>query len=264
MRNTPRQLVALALAAALALVASGCGNSDSDSAVPRKRTLTVLAASSLTGTFTDLASQFEAAHDGVKVKLVFGSSATLAQQTIEHAPGDVLATADQKTMDDAVTGGGVEGEPSQFATNVVVVAVPKGNPAHITAFADLERSGVDYLTCVPTAPCGAAAEALLAKAGISHKPVSQEVDVKSVLAKVEADEADAGLVYQTDVTASGGKVTGIEVPGAAASPNTYWMAVTAKAHEASDAGDLAVQWIEFLTSSEGQAVLKAAGFGTVG
>jgi molybdate transport system substrate-binding protein len=256
-----KELSALALTVVLGFAVAGCG-SDDDPA--KQRTLTVLAASSLTGTFTDLASQFEAAHDGVRVKLVFGSSATLAQQTIEHAPGDVLATADQKTMDDAASGGGVEGEPTQFATNVIVVAVPTDNPAHVATFADLDKNGVDYLTCVPTAPCGAAAEALLAKAGISHKPVSQEVDVKSVLAKVVADEADAGLVYQTDVTASDGKVTGIEVPGAAASPNTYWLGVTAKGHDAADAGDLATQWIEFLTSSEGQAVLKAAGFGTVG
>ena len=256
-----KKLSAIVLTGVLALAATGCGSGDDTT---KSRTLTVLAASSLTGTFTDLASQFEAAHHGVRVRLVFGSSATLAQQTTEHAPGDVLATADQKTMDDAVSGGGIKGKPTQFATNVVVVAVPADNPAHVSTFADLDRAGVDYLTCVPTAPCGAAAEALLAKAGISRKPASQEVDVKSVLAKVVAGEADAGLVYRTDVTASGGKVTGIDIPDAASSPNTYWLGVTAKGHEASDGGALATQWIEFLTSSEGQAVLKAAGFGTVG
>ena len=241
------------------LAATGCG-SDAVGDAADHRTLTVLAASSLTGTFTDLAAQFEAAHEGVDVKLVFDSSATLAQQAIEGAPGDVLATADQKTMDQAKTDDGIAGDPKQFATNVVVLAVPKDNPAHVSAFGDLDKDGVDYLTCVPTAPCGSAAEALLAKAGISRKPVSQEVDVKSVLAKVESDEADAGLVYQTDVTASGGKVTGIEVPGAAESPNTYWVAVTANAKQ----DELADDWVAFLTSESGQAVLKTAGFGTVG
>ncbi len=225
-----------------------------------RRTLTVLAASSLTGTFTDLAAQFEAAHERVEVKLVLDSSATLAQQAAEGAPGDVLATADQKTMDQAQGDGGVEGEPRQFASNVVVLAVPKDNPAHIRDFADLDHAGVDYLTCVPTAPCGSAAQALLAGAGISRKPVSQEVDVKSVLAKVEDDEADAGLVYQTDVTAAGDAVTGVEVPGAAERPNTYWVAVTTDAKQS----ELAQDWIAFLTGAAGQAVLNAAGFGTGG
>jgi molybdate transport system substrate-binding protein len=253
----------LALATALVLTAavSGCGTTDDRAA---GKTLTVLAASSLTGPFTDLAAQFEAEHPGTHVKLVFDSSATLAQQAIDHAPGDVLATADQRTMDDANESDGVEGEPAEFATNVLELAVPKDNPAHIGTLADLDNDGVDYLTCVPSAPCGAAAKALLAADGIARTPVSQEVDVKSVLAKVESGEADAGLVYRTDVAASDGKVTGIEIPGADQLPNTYWVARTAKAADGKDAGDLALQWIEFLTNAEAQAVLTAAGFGAVG
>jgi molybdate transport system substrate-binding protein len=242
----------------LGSVASGCSTSDDRDV---GKTLTVLAASSLTGPFTDLAAQFEAEHPGTQVKLVFDSSATLAQQAIDHAPGDVLATADRQTMTDADAGDGVEGEPTEFATNVVMLAVPKDNPAHIRTLDDLDGDGVDYLTCVPSAPCGAAATALLDTDGIRRKPVSQEVDVKSVLAKVEAGEADAGLVYRTDVAASAGKVVGIEIPGADQKPNTYWVAVTANA---GDDGDLAGDWVDFLTSEPGQAVLKAAGFGTVG
>jgi molybdate transport system substrate-binding protein len=245
------------LAVALALAMSGCGG---DEPSAKKRTLTVLAASSLTGTFTDLASQFEAAHEGVDVKLVFDSSATLAQLAIDQAPGDVLATADQKTMDQAKAEDGVDGDPTQFATNVVVLAVPTDNPAGITSLADLDKDGVDYLTCVTTAPCGSAAQALLKADGVTRKPVSEEVDVKSVLAKVVADEADAGLVYQTDVTASADKVSGIVVPGGAESPNTYWVAVTSGAKQ----DTLAQDWVEFLTGTAGQAVLTAAGFGTVG
>jgi molybdate transport system substrate-binding protein len=257
--NITRPLAALALAGALALVASSCSNGGSDSAVPRKRTLTVLAASSLTGTFTDLAAQFEAEHPGVKVKLVFDSSATLAQMAVEQAPGDVLATADQRTMDQAKSDSGVEGTPAEFATNVVVLGVPKDNPAKIDSLDDLNHKGVDYLTCVTTAPCGAAADALLKTDGVTRKPVSQEVDVKSVLSKVEAGEADGGLVYRTDVTASKGKVTAVDVPGADASPNTYWVAVTANSSD----DDLSQQWIDLLTGDEGKAVLTTAGFGTV-
>ncbi|MBO9524388.1 MAG: molybdate ABC transporter substrate-binding protein [Nocardioidaceae bacterium] len=251
-----KKLIPLVL---IALAVTGCGSDDTTKG-SADRTLTVLAASSLTGTFTQLAQTFEQRNAGVHVKLVFDSSATLAQQTIEHAPGDVLATADQKTMDDAKTGGGVDGDPKQFATNVLTLAVPSGNPAHIATLKDLDKDGVDYLTCVTTAPCGAAAQKLLAGNGIMRKPVSEEVDVKAVLAKVVAGEADAGLVYATDVTASQGKVTGLEVPGAADSPNTYWVAVAANAKD--DA--LAAQWIDFLTGGEGKAVLEAAGFGTAG
>jgi molybdate transport system substrate-binding protein len=252
-----KRLALIVLALGLASAASGCSTSDDRDA---GKTLTVLAASSLTGPFTDLAAQFEAEHPGTHVKLVFDSSATLAQQAIDHAPGDVLATADEKTMDQAKTGDGVAGEPRQFATNVVTLAVPKDNPAHISALGDLDHDGVDYLTCVPSAPCGAAATALLEADGVTRKPVSQEVDVKSVLAKVEAGEADAGLVYRTDVTAAAGKVTGIDVPGAAEHPNTYWVGVTAGAKT----DDLARDWVTFLTGEKGQAVLETAGFGTVG
>lgn len=247
-----RKLLVL-LVTALALSACGSGSNAAGS-----RTLTVLAASSLTGSFTDLAHGFEKAHPGVDVKLVFDSSATLAQQAAEGAPGDVLATADQRTMDQARKDGGVQGEPVVFASNALVLAVPKDNPAHVRTLADLDRHGVDYLTCVVTAPCGAAAEALLQRNGVARKPVSQEVDVKSVLTKVEADEADAGLVYRTDVTASAGRVTALDVPGADAQPNTYWIAVTAEPHDKT----LAAEWLRFVTGPQGQAVLHAAGFGT--
>jgi molybdate transport system substrate-binding protein len=249
--------VVVALLLGLAATVSGCGSGDAATG----RTLTVLAASSLTDTFTELAKQFEAQHRGVHVKLVFDSSATLAQQANAHAPGDVLATADEKTMQGAAAGDGVRGKPAEFAKNVVVLAVPRDNPAKISALADLDRPGVDYLTCVPTAPCGSAARELLKADGVTRKPVSEEVDVRSVLSKVEAGEADAGLVYRTDVTAADGAVTAVDVPGADQRPNTYWVGVTANA---SGGGELARQWIGFLTSAPGQAVLRAAGFGPVG
>lgn len=250
MRKTIAALVALLLGASLAGCTSG-GERTHD------QTLTVLAAASLTGTFTELAKQFEEAHPGVRVKLVFDSSATLADKVIDGAPGDVLATADEPTMDRADQGGGTQSSPLEFATNVEQVAVPAANPAGITSFADLQKDGVDYVTCVTTAPCGATAEELLAAGGITHEPVSQEVDVKAVLAKVVDDEADAGLVYATDVAAAGDKVTGIDIPGADEAPNTYWAAVTATTKEKT----LARQWLALLTSPDGRALLAEAGFG---
>jgi molybdate transport system substrate-binding protein len=247
--------IALALALALGLSATACGSGPSHGS----ETLTVLAASSLTGTFTDLAAEFDGEHPGVDVRLVFDSSATLARMAAEHAPGDVLATADRRTMDQARADGGLAAHPDpvEFATNVLVLAVPPGDPK-VRTFADLEDPGVDYLTCVRTAPCGAAAQALLTAAGVRHQPVSEEVDVKAVVTKVAAGEADAGLVYRTDVVASHGTVVALEVPGAEASPNTYWAAVTA------DAGDdrLAARWVSFVSGDAGRAVLGSAGFGT--
>lgn len=261
--STIQKLVSVLGAVALAATTlAGCGGSDpadggAASGKDKQQTLTVLAASSLTETFDQLKTSFEGDHPGVTVKIVYDSSATLAQMAEEGAPGDVLATADKATMDDAVAKKGTGGDPEEFATNVVMLAVPTANPAKISSFADLQRNSVDFVVCVKTAPCGAASDALLAQNKITHKPVSEEVDVKSVLAKVVANEADAGLVYQTDVTSKPDDVTGIEVPGAAADPNTYWVAVTSNVK----AGGLAKDWITLMTSTAGQKVLTGAGFG---
>lgn len=249
------------VAASTVLAASGlaaCGSDGgSSSSAGGADTLTVLAASSLTETFDQLKKSFESEHPGVTVKLVYDSSATLAEQAEQGAPGDVLATADKTTMDDAESKGGTGTEPEQFASNVVTLAVPTANPAKITTFADIERSGVKYVTCVTTAPCGAATEKLLKSNDVRAKPVSQEVDVKSVLAKITENEADAGFVYRTDVTAAGDAVKGFTVPGASADPNTYWVVETSNVK----AKNLAKDWIELMQSSAGQKVFKTAGFG---
>lgn len=254
-----KQIVSLLCATtAVALLTSACGSSGGASGSDTKSgTLTVLAASSLTETFDTLAKTYEADHPGVKVKLVYDSSATLATMAEQGAPGDVLATADQKTMDEAQAKKGVRGTPAQFASNVVELAVPADNPGQISSFADLQKSTVKYVVCVKTAPCGAAGEKVLAGNKITHAPVSEEVDVKSVLAKVTGNEADAGLVYKTDVIAAGTAVTGFAVPGADASPNTYWVTVT---HDAKRS-PLAKAWIDLMQSGAGQAVFADAGFG---
>lgn len=245
-----RVVAALTGLGILAAGLTGCGANTSPS------TLTVLAASSLTEVYTTLAATYEKEHPGVSVRLVFDSSATLAQMAQQHAPGDVLATADQRTMDAAVADKGVNGTATQFATNVMVLAVPAANPAHIESIADLGRA--NFVICVPTAPCGAAAATLLKSNHTSADPVSEEVDVKSVLAKVAAGEADAGLVYATDAKAAGKAVTSMAIPGADQNPNTYWVAVTAAAKDQR----LAEDWITLLTSSAGRQALLNAGFGT--
>lgn len=226
-----------------------CGGGDDDT------TITVLAASSLTGTFTELADRFEADHPGVHVKLAFDSSATLAQQAVDGAPADVLATADTATMDDAE--GALASDPELFATNTMVLVTPAGNPADVSGFADLANGDVTFVACVPTAPCGKVAAALLDDNAITLPPASLEVDVKSVLAKVTSDEADAGLVYATDAVAAGDEVESFEVPHAQEELTSYPIAPLTQASD--DA--LAQEFVDLVTSPEGRQVLKDAGFG---
>jgi molybdate transport system substrate-binding protein len=238
--------------AALALVGpllSACGGGDDNT------TITVLAASSLTGTFTELGKQFEDQHPNVTVKFAFDSSATLAQQATQGAPADVLATADPTTMESAKSAQATT--PENFATNTMVLATPASNPAHVQAFSDLNKSSVKYVMCVPTAPCGIVGQALLEQDHITGKPVSQEVDVKSVLAKLTEGEADAGLVYRTDATAAGDQVQTVLIPGAAEQVTTYPIVALTQSKNA----DLAQQFVNLVTGSTGQQVLQQAGFG---
>jgi molybdate transport system substrate-binding protein len=247
---SPRSAVLVSLVALLPLTACGSGGGGSDHA-----TVTVLAASSLTGTFTELGQEFESDHPGVTVKFAFDSSATLAQQAVGGAPADVLATADTSTMDDARA---VQAStPKVFATNVMVLATPAGNPAHVASFADLDQPSVKFVVCVPTAPCGAVAQALLDQDHITGTPVSTEVDVKSVLAKLTEGEADAGIVYTTDATAAGDQVATVPIPGAGKQVTTYPIVTL----DQSKNSTLAQEFVDLVTGSRGQQVLAKAGFG---
>jgi molybdate transport system substrate-binding protein len=231
--------------------ASGSGSEDELSG-----TLTVLAAASLTESFEALADEFEARHEGVTVELAFDSSATLAEQVNQGAPGDVLATADERTMAVVTDAGNSAGDPRVLATNRLVLVVPADNPAGIEEFADIDSGGVDFVVCVESAPCGALAAEALEEQGIENEPASEEVDVKAVLAKVELDEADAGIVYATDAVASGDRVEAVEIPASAATTTSYPIAVTADAAEP----ELAAAWVDLVLSEEGQRVLAEAGF----
>jgi molybdate transport system substrate-binding protein len=248
LRLTSRRVLAGAALLSL-LPLTACGGGDDDT------TITVLAAASLTGTFTELGQQFEKEHDGVTVKFAFDSSATLAQQATDGAPADVLATADQTTMDTAKS---AQAEtPQVFATNVMVLVTPADNPAQIKKFSDLDQSSVKFVVCVPTAPCGKIGQALLDQNHITGKPVSQEVDVKSVLAKVTEGEADAGIVYTTDAVAAGDQVTSLPIPGSDTQTTPYPIV----ALKQSDHADLAQDFIDLVMGSTGQQILQNAGFG---
>lgn len=249
-RHPLRLLVALLTAVPL-LAACGSHEGSAD------RTITVLAASSLTETFTELKGSFEAHHPGVTVDLVFDSSATLAQHAVDGAPGDVLATADPATMQAARDGGALAGASTDFATNTMVVVTPADNPAGITRFADLNDARVRYVVCVDTAPCGKVAATLLGAGQVTRDPASLEPDVKAVLAKVTAGEADAGLVYATDAAAARDLVTEVDIPGADSAVTTYPIAALTQSRQP----ELAQEFVDLVTGPEGQQVLADAGFG---
>lgn len=239
------------LVLACATVLAACGSVGGDGS----RRLTVFAAASLGPTFTELAERFEREHEGVDVVLALGGSSDLAAQIIEGAPADVFAAADERTMR-TVTDAGEAPDPAVFATNTLQVVTPPGDPEGIVSIRDLARPGLEVVLCAPQVPCGAASRTLLDGAGLVVAPVSEEQSVTDVLGKVTSGEADAGLVYVTDVRTAGDAVRGVEVPESAATPNRYPIAVLRDADEAGLAGE----FVAFVTGDTGRTVLAEAGF----
>jgi molybdate transport system substrate-binding protein len=219
-------------------------------------TVTVLAAASLTGPFAQIGKDFEAAHPGTKVVFSFGASSTLAQQIDQGAPADVFAAASAATMKQVADAGGVAGAAATFARNQLVIAVPKGNPRHLTTLASLAAPGVKVVECAAVVPCGAAAAQALAAGGVKLSPVSLEADVKSTLAKLTLGEADAALVYRTDALAVPGQVDGVEFAESASAVTDYPIAALSRAGNPSGAKAFAA----FVQSGPELAVLAAAGF----
>jgi len=246
-----------AVLAAVGLLVAGCGSGDTGASdQPGSRTLTVLAAASLTDSFTALEKKFESDHPGVDVKISFAGSSALAQQITNGAPADVFAAADEKNMKKVTDAGLAEGTPEIFATNQLEIAVPPDNPGGIASFADLAEDGVVVVVCAPQVPCGAATEKVEQATGVTLKPVSEEQDVKSVLNKVRTGEADAGLVYVTDVNSAGDKVKGVPFDESKNAVNSYPIAALKDAPQA----DLAKEWVELVLGAAGKAALEKVGF----
>jgi molybdate transport system substrate-binding protein len=246
----------LSTVAACGSGSSGSSSSASASSSPKETTLTVFAASSLTSTFTELGTKFEASHPGVKVSFDFGGSSDLVAQIQQGAPADVFASADTANMDKAVSAKAVEGTPVNFASNTLEIAVPPDNPANVKSFQDLAKSSTKVVVCAPEVPCGAAAQTVEQASGVTIKPVSEEQAVTDVLTKVESGEADAGLVYVTDVKAAGAKVKGVTFSESSDAVNVYPIAALSDSKNQ----DLAKSFVSLVTGSEGQSVLAAAGF----
>ncbi|MCJ1673408.1 MULTISPECIES: molybdate ABC transporter substrate-binding protein [unclassified Rathayibacter] len=265
----PRAAAALLSSAALLAVLAGCSASApaetataEASSTPTATSalsgsITVYAAASLKGTFTEIATAFEAEHPGTTVELTFAGSSDLVTQITNGAPADVFASADEKNMAKLTDADLIEGDPVDFATNTLEIAVPPANPAGIASFADLAREGVKTVVCAAQVPCGAATVTVETATGVDLRPVSEESSVTDVLGKVTSGEADAGLVYVTDVAAAGDAVTGIEFPESSQAVNTYPIAPVA----GSANPDLAAAFTAYVAGDDGRTVLASAGFG---
>jgi molybdate transport system substrate-binding protein len=254
------------LLAVLTVALAGCGGTSgaSASAPPSSSpatgkptgTLTVFAAASLTGVFTDLGHRLEKDHPGLHVQFNFAGSSALAAQITQGAPADVFASADEKQMQVVTKAGEQAGAPRDFAKNGLEIAVPAGNPGHVTGIADFADPDLTLAVCAPQVPCGAAAQQVFAAAHVDAEPDTQEQDVKAALNKVALGEVDAALVYETDVRGAGGKVQGIEFPEAQDAVNTYPITTLRAAPNPT----AAKAFTALVLSPDGQQALAAAGF----
>jgi molybdate transport system substrate-binding protein len=249
-------LLVLAASFLTACGASAGTGSASPTPSPLSGTISVFAAASLTDGFKALGASFQAAHPGVTVQFNFAGTPTLVTQIEQGASADVFASADTTNMDRLKTDGFITGTPQVFARNQLEIVVAPGNPKGITGLSDLAKSGVIYISEAATVPAGKYSLQALAKAGVTVKPKSLETDVKSVVSKIELGEADAGIVYTTDVKAAGSKVQGVPIADAHNVIATYPMAVV-KGSKSPSVGNA---FIAYVLSAKGQSTLQSFGF----
>lgn len=268
MTTHPRKPILLIAAVAVAALGlAGCSAADtgtgratptaSSSTAGPSGGITVFAAASLQKTFTTLGRQYEDAHPGTTITFSFAGSSDLVTQIQNGAPADVFASADEANMAKLAKTDLAAGSPQDFATNVLEIAVAPGNPKGITDLSDLTRSGVQLVTCATPVPCGAATAKVEQATGVEFKPVSEEQSVTDVLGKVESGQADAGLVYVTDVQGAGGKVDGVPFDASSKAVNTYPISVLRDASNPR----LAAAFTAYVRSDAGRKVLADAGFG---
>jgi molybdate transport system substrate-binding protein len=247
------RLAAVLAVAALALAACGGDDSGGGSGGRSPTEIKVFAAASLTAAFTELGQQYGSANGGTKVTFNFAGSQALATQIQQGAPADVFASADIPNMDKVKD---LVGTPQNFASNLLQVVVEKGNPKGVKGLEDLANPDLKVVLAAPDVPAGKYAQQALEKAGVTVKPVSEEDNVKAVVTKVSLGEADAGIVYVTDVTAGGDKVEGVDIPEELNVVATYPIATV----KASKAQDQAQAFMDLVLSAQGQQVLEQYGF----
>ncbi|MGZ0712973.1 molybdate ABC transporter substrate-binding protein (plasmid) [Coraliomargarita sp. W4R53] len=262
MRSSRRSATVLAGLVLLTLSAGGCAAFDASdeafSASPDslEGDLTIFAAASLGAAFDELALKFEAQHPAVEVNPIsYDGSSVLATQLVEGAPADIFAAADEKNMA-RVVGEDLASDPQLFASNTLVIVVPAANPGAVNDIDDLANPDLSVVLCAPEVPCGAASQTLLGYGDVHVVPASIEQNVTAVLTKVAAGEADAGLVYATDVQQRT-DVDSIVPEGADTVVNHYPIAALDDADEPA----IADAFIAFVLSPEGQSILDSFGFG---
>ncbi|MGC0337185.1 molybdate ABC transporter substrate-binding protein [Streptomyces sp. SLBN-8D4] len=263
-RRNHRALRTAGAGAAALLALSACSSSGSDSSTKPDSsasgrlsgTVTVFAAASLQESFTALGKEFEKAHPGTKVTFSFGGSDSLAASITGGAPADVFASASPKTMKIVTDAGDASGTPVTFVRNQLEIATLPGNPHRVGSLKDLTDKDLKVVLCAQEVPCGAAAQKALAASRLKLTPVSYEQDVKAALTKIEMKEADAAVVYKTDVHAAGDKVEGVEFPESADAVNDYPITLLKGTHDT----ETAKAFIALVRSAEGRKVLTGAGF----
>ncbi|MFN8022748.1 MAG: molybdate ABC transporter substrate-binding protein [Acidimicrobiales bacterium] len=219
-------------------------------------TITVFAAASLTAAFTEIGDAFMVANPDAEVVFNFAASSDLVTQITEGAPADVFASADQKNMTKLTDAAANSTDPVVIATNLLEIIVGPGNPKGITGVADLANQDLIVVTCDPEVPCGKYANEIFANAGVTVTSKSLEENVKAVVTKVTLGEADAGIVYKTDVTAAGADAEGVEIPADINVLAEYPIAATAEATNP----DGAQAFIDFVLSEQGQKIMQSYGF----
>jgi molybdate transport system substrate-binding protein len=223
-------------------------------AQPEPGRVSVSAAASLSTPFRAIADAFEKSHPGTEVELNFAGSPTLVRQIQEAGGADVFASADEANMQKLVAANAIADVPRIFARNRLAIVVEQGNPKNIASLADLAKPGITIALAGPGVPVGEYARAAFGKAGVPVPQSSREVDVKAVLQKVVLGEADAGIVYASDVV--GAKATAVALPDSANVIARYPIAVLRDAPNA----DGARAFVELVLSAEGRELLEQAGF----
>jgi molybdate transport system substrate-binding protein len=263
-----RRVARIAVGALVSVTLAACATSQasSSSGGTDRVTLTVLGAASLTDVFPKIGAEFTKTHPGVTLRFSFAGTDALAAQIEQRVPADVFAGASTR-YGDQLSAEGLVIAPTVFCTNTLVLVLPAGNPAGITSLADLTRPGIKLVIAAESVPVGAYTRKVLANLDATYgadyatkvlaNVVSDEDSVESVLAKVKLGEADAGFVYVTDARAAGSQVTTIIPPADAQAVASYPIATV----KASPNAASAQRFVDFVLSPNGQAILRAAGFG---
>jgi molybdate transport system substrate-binding protein len=259
MRRTPRLLIASLVV--LGVIGASCGSDGSPTETPTTSPavggdIVVFAASSLTESFTEIAEAFKIENPDANVVFTFAGSGDLVTQIGEGAPADVFASADDSNMTKLTDAGEAAGAPVSIAKNTMEIIVEKGNPKTITGVADLAQPDLLVVLCADTVPCGRSAAAILKNASVTLTPVSFEDKVKGVVTKVAAGEADAGIVYVSDVNVAGDAADGVEIPADINVINNYPIVVTKEASNTVGAQ----AFIDYVASDAGQTMMAKYGF----